>query len=167
MEAKLIRGIHHIALHTRNFEAMVEFYKSAFRFVPVIEEFAWENNDVVDKTLGLNGSAARMLMLAAENCYIELFQFSAPPARSGGPAAPKDHGYTHFAIDVQDLDLEYERLVSIGMIFNTSPPPKAETPRCVYGADPDGNLIELLEVPAGGSYAMECLKARANSIRHN
>ena len=47
---------------------------------------------------------------------------------------------------MKDLPAEYDRLKAAGMRFNSEP--KSIDPiRCVYGRDPDGNVIELLEIP--------------------
>jgi glyoxylase I family protein len=78
----LIRGIHHIALHTPNFDAMAQFYRDAFGFEPVDADFRWSPNPEMDGRMGVAGSAARTQMLKAGNCYIELFDY-ATPARRG------------------------------------------------------------------------------------
>ena len=51
-------------------------------------------------------------MLRAGNAYIEMFEYSVPGRQAGraGPAVC-DHGYTHFCLDVRDIDAEYERLL--------------------------------------------------------
>jgi glyoxylase I family protein len=153
----MIRGIHHIALHTPNFDAMVTFYREAFGFEPVDDDFRWSPNPEMDGRMGVAGSAARTQMLKSGNCYIELFDYATPPSRDAGPARPQDHGYTHFGVDVSDIAAESERLAKLGMTFSMPLPIDFSVYKFVYGKDPDGNVIELLENPAGTSQALDNL----------
>ena len=47
---------------------------------------------------------ARGAMLRAGTCYLEMFQFSAPEPESTRPLRPFDKGYTHFCVDVTDIE---------------------------------------------------------------
>ena len=38
------------------------------------------------------------------------------------PLQPFDKGYTHFCVDVTDIDREYERLKTLGMTFGAPHP---------------------------------------------
>ena len=50
-------------------------------------------------------------MLQAGNAYLELFQYESPVRTPADPARnPASQGYTHFCLDVVDIDAEYERL---------------------------------------------------------
>ena len=66
------------------------------------------------------------------------------------PRQPYHRGYTHFALDVVDIDAEYQRLSENGMTFHAPPPSREEMGgsalRAIYGRDPDGNIIELQEI---------------------
>jgi catechol 2,3-dioxygenase-like lactoylglutathione lyase family enzyme len=74
----MIRGIHHVAVHVRDLDRMIKFYKDAFGFEVVGEEFSWRDTPWLDQLLDVPGSAARGAMLRAGSCYMELFEFSAP-----------------------------------------------------------------------------------------
>jgi hypothetical protein len=56
-----------------------------------------------------------------------------------------DHRITHIRLDVTDVDAEYARLQAAGMVSHC-PPQGNGALRATYGRDPDGNVIELLEV---------------------
>lgn len=59
-------------------------------------------------------------------------------------------GYGHIALDVSDVDGEYARLLAAGATDRMSPRPSPEPGvRMAYVADPEGNLIELLDRTAG------------------
>ena len=113
----MIRGIHHVAVHVRDLDRMIKFYRDAFGFEVVGEEFSWRDTPMLDQLLDVPGSAARGAMLRAGSCYMELFEFSAPQPGSTRPLRPFDKGYTHFCVDVTDIEQEYERLTNAGHDF--------------------------------------------------
>jgi hypothetical protein len=78
------------------------------------------------------------------NLIIELFEFGAGNPVEQSPDRPViDHGFTHLALAVTDLDAEYARLCAAGMRFHSAPVEVAPGIRTVYGRDPFGNVIEL------------------------
>jgi catechol 2,3-dioxygenase-like lactoylglutathione lyase family enzyme len=142
----MIRGIHHTAISTADLERSVRFYRDLLGFEEIFTS-GWERGaDRADKITGLADSSARLVMLKAGNAYIEIFQYSSPQARAGDPNRPAcDHGITHLCLDVRDIQAEYERLKTAGMAFHC-PPQEMGGVSATYGRDPDGNIVELLEV---------------------
>ena len=123
----------------------MEFYREAFGFAPVGPEHRWDNDPNIELTTGVRGSAARVILLRVKNCYLEVFEYSAPPPRDGGALHPNDRGYTHIAIEVDDIDGELKRLSKLGMAFTNTEAVDHGATRAMYGRDLDGNIIELLE----------------------
>jgi catechol 2,3-dioxygenase-like lactoylglutathione lyase family enzyme len=106
--------------------------------------------EVADRITRLERSSARQILLRAGNAYLEIFQYHSPTPRPGHPDRPVcDHGLTHLCVQVDDLDAEFARLRGAGMRFHSSPQALGGGLRCVYGRDPDGNVVELHEFPAG------------------
>jgi catechol 2,3-dioxygenase-like lactoylglutathione lyase family enzyme len=147
----MIRGIHHTAISTGDLERALEFYRDLLGF-EVVFEFAWpKGSDLADQITGLKGSASKIAMLRAGNAYLEIFQYQAPPPRPVDPDRPVcDHGITHVALDVRDIDAEYRRLSAAGMRFHC-PPLDMGVVKATYGRDPDGNVVELQEILADDS----------------
>ena len=141
----MIRGIHHVAVHVHDLDKMIRFYGEAFGFEVVGEPFEWENDAFIDKIVDVPDSAAKGAMLRAGNCYLEMFEFKAPRPDSAEPKNPYDKGYTHFCVDVTDIDYEFERLKGLGMTFGQSAPIDVGHVKSIYGRDPEGNLIEIQE----------------------
>lgn len=139
----MIRGIHHVAVHVRDLDRMVKFYREAFGFEAVGEPFSWRDNPIIDQLIDVAGSAARGAMLRAGNCYLELFEFSAPAPESVRALRPSDKGYTHFCVDVTDIEREYDRLKSLGMRFAQPAPLDLGHVKSLYGRDPEGTVIEI------------------------
>jgi catechol 2,3-dioxygenase-like lactoylglutathione lyase family enzyme len=148
----MIHGIHHVALATGQLDRMVDFYCDVLGF-EVVYRSGWQKGSVqIDELVGLPDSAARTAMLRSNSVFVEIFEYSSPAGKPGDPDRPvSDHGYTHICLWVSDIDAEHERLQAAGMRFHCAPHPAPDPPgrgavRSVYGRDPDGNVIELLEL---------------------
>jgi glyoxylase I family protein len=156
----MIRGIHHVAVHVRDLDRMLEFYSNAFGFEIVGEKFSWGDNVTLDRILDVPGSAARGAMLRAGTCYLEMFQFSAPEPVSTRPLRPFDKGYTHFCVDVTDIEKEYIRLQALGMTFGHPAPIDMGHVKTVYGRDPEGNVIEIQQTAQDCEFRIDGLPPR-------
>jgi len=146
----MIRGIHHVAICTPDLDRLTAFYVDVVGFRRVMES-EWRERPIVDRMIGVDGSAARQVMLDAGTTFLELFEYESPAPVPADPArGPSHHGYTHLCLDVADIDAEYERLSANGMTFHAPPPTVDELGsgrlRAIYGRDPDGNIVELQEV---------------------
>jgi catechol 2,3-dioxygenase-like lactoylglutathione lyase family enzyme len=156
----MIKGVHHVAVHVRDLDAMVTFYRDAFGFEPIDEGFSWTNNPVVAKLIDVPYSEAKGIMLRTGNCYLELFQYRAPDPVSTRPLAPYDRGYTHFCVEMNDIARQFERLRALGMTFGHTEPVDAGPTMAIYGKDPEGNIIEILECKAECTFSLDELSAR-------
>lgn len=59
---------------------------------------------------GLRATAAKIVMLKADNAFLELFEFAHPIGASGQSERPVcDVGITHICVD--DVETDYARLV--------------------------------------------------------
>ena len=146
----MIRGIHHVAICTPDLDRLAAFYTDVVGFTEVMNT-SWSDRPIVDRIINLRGSAARQIMLQTGNAYLELFQYESPVGTTADPdRTPASQGYTHFCLDVIDIDAEYERLRNNGMTFHGPPPTSEELGsnhiRAIYARDPDGNIVELQEV---------------------
>lgn len=159
----MIRGIHHVAIHTRNLDRTLAFYKEAFGFVPVVDQIDWSDNEFFDSVIGIKGTAGRLIMLKANNVYLEVFEYSAPPGRQDAPLNPNDLGYTHFCVDSDDIENDYKRLIAAGMTFARTVPDEVTGIRAVYGRDPDGNVIELQQVVRDHAFSFEGLEPQPDN----
>lgn len=158
----MIRGIHHIALVTANLERLLHFYRDGLGFEEVTRG-GWDTSseaaDKFDHVVGLKGSSAEAVMLSSGNLIIELFQYSSPAPQPSQPASQANMpGWRHIGLDVVNIEEVYERMCAAGGSFD-APPQDLGNLKAVYGRDPDGNLIEIMEL-FGEDHPME-LKALA------
>lgn len=143
----MILGVHHIAISTPDIGRLSLFYQRCFGF-EIAYDGAWPAGvPAVDRMMELEGCAARVMMLRTGTNFLEMFEFSEPrqPLGECRPGAA-DRGYTHICFHVQDIEGEYRRLKQLGMTFHAPPAPTVPEIKAVYGRDPDGNIIELLEI---------------------
>jgi catechol 2,3-dioxygenase-like lactoylglutathione lyase family enzyme len=138
-------------------DRMIKFYKDAFGFEVVGEPFSWSNDAFIDKIVDVQNSTARGAMLRAGFCYMEIFQYTAPKPNVSTALQPYDKGYTHFCVDVTDIEKEYERLKGLGMTFSQSGPIDVGHVKSIYGRDPEGNVIELQQTAAHCDFRMDKL----------
>jgi len=142
----MILGIHHTAISVSSLDRSLAFYCGLLG-AEVCAEFSWQpGEEVIDGILGLRDSSARTAMLRFGNVHIELFEYFTPtPASRQEPRPVCDHGYTHIALEVRDIQSEYQRLKEAGMVFHCEPQFMGDV-AATYGRDPDGNVVELQEV---------------------
>ena len=154
----MIRGIHHVGINCRDIERQKRFYHEAFGFEEFNEGFGWENEPMMDQIVDVPGSASRGLMLRAGTCYIELFQYSAPPPDNDRPLRPHDRGYTHFCVDVTDMENDIEYLKKCGMTFSGRDFVDVGHVKTIYGYDPEGNVIEVQQCMPANGFTLEELR---------
>lgn len=153
----MIRGIHHVSAHVHDLDRMIRFYRDAFGFEVVGDQFEWSNTEMMDQIVDVPGSAAKGAMLKAHNCYLELFQWVTPAPNVSKPLSPFDKGYTHFCVDVTDIEAEYIRLKGLGMTFGHPEPIDVGHVKTVYGRDPEGNVIEIQQTAANSDMGLDLL----------
>ena len=151
----MIRGIHHLGINCHDMARMQKFYTDAFGFKPVDEGFGWSSEPMMDRIVDVPGSAAKGIMLRAGTCYLELFQYSAPPPESPKPQRPHDLGYTHFCVDVTEIEKDIPFLISCGMTFNDRDFVDVGHVKTIYGYDPEGNVIEVQQCAPMNGFTLD------------
>jgi glyoxylase I family protein len=142
-----ILGFHHVAISTPNIDRLVRFYMDLFGFEQVFDLEWGVGVDAIDSMMALKDTAARAVMLRTGNSFIEFFEFSSPvPARQDVDRPVNNHGITHICIAVDNADAECARLEAMGLRLHRKPDGSEASLAGTYARDPDGNVIEILEV---------------------
>jgi len=142
----MITGFSHVGIAVANLERSIEFYRDLLG-MQVIQDVPFEGPRY-DSILALRGAKGRVAVLRIGNLELEFFEFLHPAGRSQDPNRPvSERGITHFAVEVDDLAGIYERLQAAGVVFHC-PPIDFGFAAATYLRDPDGNVIELLQMPA-------------------
>jgi lactoylglutathione lyase len=130
-------GFDHVGLSVADLDNAEAFYAGAFGFR---RQLAFE----------LAPHPIRGVMLAHESgMRLELFQHdaSAPGLQGTTPIeAIARRGYGHFALKAPDIDPVFEAALAAGASSRVPPSPSPEPGvRFAFLADPEGNLVELVE----------------------
>jgi catechol 2,3-dioxygenase-like lactoylglutathione lyase family enzyme len=118
---------HHIAIYTRDLARLEEFYTQVLGF-PVVRR--WD--------------AAGIVFVDAGGMWIELTRQDAPDDGSHPRALDQGVGMNHFAVQVDQVDQAFRALVDKGVRVLAAPA-NYENVRVAFLADPDGNVLELIE----------------------
>jgi catechol 2,3-dioxygenase-like lactoylglutathione lyase family enzyme len=127
----------HVGLTVADLDAMTTWYAAALA-LDVEFEFALDHVEM------------RGAMLRSDDGWrLELLcrPASVPGLQAASPVeAALTRGFGHVALDVPDVDAAYDALVAAGATDRMSPRPSPEPGvRMAYVADPEGNLVELLD----------------------
>ena len=126
----------HVGLTVADLLAMTRWYGAAFG-LSVEFEFALEQ--VSFSGVMLRGSGYRVELLTRPGNQAGL--------QAANPVeAALTRGFGHIAFDVPDVDVAYAALLGQGATDRMSPRPSPEPDvRMAFVADPEGNLVELLD----------------------
>jgi catechol 2,3-dioxygenase-like lactoylglutathione lyase family enzyme len=118
---------HHIAIYTRDLPRLEAFYTQALGF-PVVRR--WDAPGIVFADAG--------------GLWLELTRQDAPDDGSRPRELDQGIGINHLALQVDDVDRAFQALVDQGVRVLTAPA-DYENVRVAFLADPDGNVLELIE----------------------
>lgn len=150
------RAIQHIGVSVPDLDKAREFYIDLLGAVEVGKPLEWQDNPFIDAVVGLEGSAARQFMCRLGNAHIEVFEYLAPRSAAQDPNEGVNRfGYTHFAVQVEDVLACYERLMAAGIRAHTPPSMDGITVdadgtkhgyAATYCRDFFGNVFEIMEI---------------------
>ena len=150
------KGIHHIAISVPSLVEAKTFYADKLGFT-VVDEDHLAPSDKGDQVTALKNADSHVLMLKAGNLFLEIFEFHSPTPKSQHNRPVCDHGFTHLAFEVEDIDVAYDFLESAGVQWHHSPVDAAEGYQMTYGRDPFGNVIEIQQLVAGLPFSFDQL----------
>jgi catechol 2,3-dioxygenase-like lactoylglutathione lyase family enzyme len=151
-----VQGVHHIGVSVPDLAKAREFYIDLLGAVEEVPPLGWRDNPFIDEIVGLKGSAADQFMCRLGNTHIEVFEYHAP--RSGPQDANRgvnNFGYTHFALQVDDIAACHQRLLAAGIRVHAPPdlggitlhPDGTKTGySATYCRDFFGNVFEIMEI---------------------
>jgi lactoylglutathione lyase len=127
----------HVGLTVGDLDAMTDWYAKALE-LEVEFEFALDHVDF-----------RGVMLRSADGHRIELLHRPGSVAglQAANPVeAALTRGFGHIAFDVPGVDAAYDALLEAGATDRMSPRPSPEPGvRMAYVADPEGNLVELLD----------------------
>ena len=126
-----ILGTHHVAILTRDPERLAAFYTGKLGFAVTRR---WDDMGIV--------------FLDAGDVQIELERQADPDDDAHPPGLGRDVGLNHIALRVADVDRAFRELRELGVAV-LSAPEEYRSLRVAFLADPEGNVLELVQEPRG------------------
>jgi catechol 2,3-dioxygenase-like lactoylglutathione lyase family enzyme len=155
----------HVAVVTRNMDRAIAFYEPLFG--TGLHNRGWFGpGPQFDRMGGLINARIEGAWLQAGNMLLELWQFHAPEAPPElSPRQFFDPGYSHLCLETDALDADSAQLIQLGgkLLGGAS---EGDQLRSVFACDPEGNLIELLELrETDGPLSIAALADRGVCVR--
>ena len=140
-----IKSLSHAGITVTDFAAAVKWYHDKFGFWLISEqELAPEVLKELHELYQVEDAAVRQGFLRVPGGgVIEIFEFT--PSLPGEKIKWNKPGVTHLTLDVKNVHRWYEKLKSQGVYF-FSAPQNTDGNEWVFMRDPDGNLIELIDL---------------------
>lgn len=138
--------LNHTGVVVSDLDRSIAFYR---------EHFGAEVQHRVDGAGGQEGVARLHGMSEADfdlahlqigGARLELLQYRRPSG-AGSVATGSDLGAAHIALETGDLAGAYARLTTAGIAFHAPPLTMPNGLQLVFLLDPDGNEIELMQLP--------------------
>lgn len=136
----------HVGISVSDIERSIAFYRDMFGMEQLCDVFPF-GGEQFDAIMDIEGVQGRMCMIGRNNLQLELFEFSNPAPKAKDPEYPvSDRGYSHFGIDVDDIEETYDRLKAAGArIHSPITTFMGGGMKAIYARDPDGNVFEVME----------------------
>ena len=132
---------HHVSLSVANLDDQHVWYARSLGLTQVVERFELPEPRV-----------RTVVLQAANGVRIELIErigSSRGEIYSDALDASRGHGYGHWALEVDDVNDVFARLVTLGGQPIWAPADAVQPgARFAYVKDPEGNLTELIQPPA-------------------
>jgi catechol 2,3-dioxygenase-like lactoylglutathione lyase family enzyme len=155
--ASHIQGVHHIGISVPDIAKARAFYIEALGAVEEVAPFSWRpGSAAIDAIIGLKDSAAHQFMCRLGNTHLEVFEYTSPRSPDQEPdKGVNNFGYTHFALQVDDVLAVHDRLVEAGIRIHTPPDMSGITVSAdgtktgyaaTYCRDWFGNVFEIMEI---------------------
>ena len=151
------KGIHHIAISVPSLKDAKAFYVDKLGFT-VADEDHIPPSEEGDKVTALENADCHVLMVKAGNLFLEIFEFHEPTPLPQNNRRVCDHGYTHLALEVEDVQKAYQFLEQAGVQWHHTPVEAAEGYLMTYGRDPFGNVIEIQQLVSSLPYSFDQLR---------
>ncbi len=151
-----LRGIHHLAISVPSLVVAKQFYLETLGFT-LADEISFGPDQQSDQVLGLKDARCRSILVNAGNIFLEIFEFDSTATLRQGDRPLSEYGYTHFALDVENIQQAFDYLEEAGVNWHHNPVDTGDGYWMAYGRDPFGNVIEIQQLADDSAYSLNKL----------
>lgn len=140
--------IGHLGICVSDMERALGFWRDLLGFLPLSETHV--SGEEADRLLRLSGVDQRTVFLERDGVRLALFAFASPPAEGSGEIRPMNRtGFAALMLRVDDLEatLAACREAGVRVLEDTRTDHPGYGSKLVFVCDPDGTLVELVEIP--------------------
>jgi catechol 2,3-dioxygenase-like lactoylglutathione lyase family enzyme len=137
----------HLGICVSSLAASIPFYRDLLGFRP-LTQVEVKGADA-DQLLRLKGVDQTTAFLERDGVRLALFEFRSPKPTGGKPREMNELGMAAIMLRVDNLDATLEKIRAAGatVLDDTRTDYPEYGSRLVFLTDPDGTLIELVEIP--------------------
>ena len=137
----------HVGISVSDIEKSLRFYVEYLNFEPLRSHLS-QSGPYISSLVGLEDAEVDIRILkCSDGSLLELLHYKSHMKIAGKNAQASEVGRPHLAFSVRDLQALYARREEFGVFFKSVPLNSPDAPVLVaYCHDPDGTIIELVEV---------------------
>jgi len=141
----MIKTVRHTGIVVKDLKKSIYFYQDLLGFK--ITKEAEESGDFIDSVLAFRGiKVTTVKMVSPGGQMIELLYYHSH-LREQKQREICDIGIAHIALETDDLNYEYKRLMEEGISFNSPPRLSPDNnAKVAFCRAPEGTFVELVEV---------------------
>jgi len=138
-------SLRHVGLIVRDIDKSLHIYRDILNFKPKIDQI--EHGPFFDHLIGFDNAKARTTKCYAEDeSCIELIQFISHRSINREKRI-LGLGFNHIALNVENVDDVFKKLVSLGLQYVNEPKVNNEgTAKVSFCRDYEDNLLELVQL---------------------
>lgn len=145
----------HLGICVADLDHALRFYRDLLGFRALTRTDV--RGDLADKLLRLKGVDQTTVFVERDGVRLALFAFKTPKALGGGVRAMNERGMAAIMLRVDDLEatvaaVRKAAIPGVKVLEDTRTDYPAYRSKLVFLTDPDGTLVELVEIP-GDPYA--------------
>jgi catechol 2,3-dioxygenase-like lactoylglutathione lyase family enzyme len=147
----MITGFHHVNVTVGDMDRSIAFYRDLIG-CELLPGGGIREGREISEGVGIPNVRLKNYKLRApgSDVIVELIEYVSTKGRSLRPHSVADFHIGHMCFTVDELDAVYRALTEKGVEFVSHPVVVEQTgAKFNYAYDPDGNLIEFVEVPEG------------------
>ena len=144
----MIKGLHHTNIVVSDMARTKRFYTETLGLEISLEVSIEDSEFSRGAGLADTRVAATFFSVPGSNTLVETFQYLNPPSRPmPSDSKANDMGFGHICFEVADIQQAYRSLRDKGVEFASTPVTMGNGVRWCYFYGPDGERLELLQLP--------------------